>query len=153
MHGRRCKEDSNCLHELCYRQVRLLLFVMFIRFRNPLFRTSPPEQSRKWGVYVVGLVLKSYFRVCLTLYLSKFAELSTDQENVYLQKHFKSTGGKSRHSCLIQYPRSHQVCCSPVPIYSVAWQSSFRSLCDTILECCTFLTKKQDYVKVYPQST
>ncbi|CAA7260139.1 unnamed protein product [Cyclocybe aegerita] len=27
-------------------------------------RTSPPDQSRKWGVYyVVGLVLKSYFRV------------------------------------------------------------------------------------------
>ena len=30
------------------------------------FRISPPDQSRKWGVYyVVGLVLKCYFRVSL----------------------------------------------------------------------------------------
>ena len=28
------------------------------------FRLSPPDQSRKWGVYyVVGLILKTYFKV------------------------------------------------------------------------------------------
>jgi hypothetical protein len=27
-------------------------------------RTSPPDESRKWGIYyIVGLVLKCYFRV------------------------------------------------------------------------------------------
>jgi len=30
-------------------------------------RTSPPDQSRKWGIYyIVGLVLKCYFRACIS---------------------------------------------------------------------------------------
>jgi hypothetical protein len=42
-------------------------------------RISPPDQSRKWGVYyVVGLVLKCYFRVCGAVYL-----LSPSQSHMF----------------------------------------------------------------------
>ncbi|KAF9462068.1 hypothetical protein BDZ94DRAFT_1262346 [Collybia nuda] len=58
-------------------------------------RTSPPDQSRKWGVYyVVGLVLKSYFRV-------KRISLS---KNV-----LRALDANTDMPPLSTYPRSHQV--------------------------------------------
>ncbi|KAG5648751.1 hypothetical protein DXG03_000098 [Asterophora parasitica] len=58
-------------------------------------RTSPPDQSRKWGIYyVVGLVLKCYFRV-------KRISLS---KNV-----LRALDANSDIPALSLYPRSHQV--------------------------------------------
>lgn len=58
-------------------------------------RTSPPDQSRKWGVYyVVGLVLKCYFRV-------KRISLS---KNV-----LRALEANNDIPPLSSYPRSHQV--------------------------------------------
>ncbi|KAG2013168.1 hypothetical protein CC2G_010104 [Coprinopsis cinerea AmutBmut pab1-1] len=58
-------------------------------------RTSPYEESRKWGVYyVVGLVLKCYFRV-KRISLSKNILRALDANNDIPPLH--------------QYPRSHQV--------------------------------------------
>ncbi|KAF8914310.1 hypothetical protein CPB84DRAFT_1833013 [Gymnopilus junonius] len=58
-------------------------------------RTSPPEQSRKWGIYyVVGLVLKCYFRVkriSLAKNILRALEANTDIPTLSL------------------FPRSHQV--------------------------------------------
>ncbi|KAF9567432.1 hypothetical protein CPC08DRAFT_733210 [Agrocybe pediades] len=58
-------------------------------------RTSPPDQSRKWGVYyIVGLVLKSYFRVkriSLSKNILRALEANTDIPP------------------LSSFPRSHQV--------------------------------------------
>lgn len=58
-------------------------------------RTSPPDQSRKWGIYyVVGLVMKCYFRV-------KRISLS---KNV-----LRALEANSDIPPLSAYPRSHQV--------------------------------------------
>ncbi|GLB34162.1 putative PCI domain contatining protein [Lyophyllum shimeji] len=58
-------------------------------------RTSPPDQSRKWGIYyVVGLVLKCYFRV-------KRISLS---KNV-----LRALDANTDIPPLSAYPRSHQV--------------------------------------------
>ncbi|KAG6910800.1 hypothetical protein DXG01_007689 [Tephrocybe rancida] len=58
-------------------------------------RTSPPDQSRKWGVYyVVGLVLKCYFRVkriSLSKNVLRALDANTDIPALHL------------------FPRSHQV--------------------------------------------
>ncbi|KAF7335270.1 Protein CSN12 [Mycena sanguinolenta] len=58
-------------------------------------RTSPPDESRKWGVYyVVGLAMKSYFkvrRISLTKNIIKVLENNADIPALEL------------------YPRSHQV--------------------------------------------
>ncbi|KAF8165689.1 hypothetical protein B0H34DRAFT_690045 [Crassisporium funariophilum] len=58
-------------------------------------RTSPPDQSRKWGVYyVVGLVLKSYFRV----------------NRISLSKNvLRALEANNDIPPLSAYPRSHQV--------------------------------------------
>ncbi|KIK64846.1 hypothetical protein GYMLUDRAFT_160775 [Collybiopsis luxurians FD-317 M1] len=58
-------------------------------------RTSPPEQSRKWGVYyVVSLVLKSYFRL----------------RRISLSKNILRALEANRDiPALSHYPRSHQV--------------------------------------------
>ncbi|KAJ3769244.1 hypothetical protein EV361DRAFT_792627 [Lentinula raphanica] len=58
-------------------------------------RQSPPDQSRKWGVYyVVGLVLKSYFRL----------------RKISLSKNILRALEANRDiPALSQYPRSHQV--------------------------------------------
>ncbi|RDB19790.1 Protein CSN12 [Hypsizygus marmoreus] len=58
-------------------------------------RTSPPDQSRKWGVYyVVGLVLKCYFRV----------------KRISLAKNvLRALDANSDIPPLELYPRSHQV--------------------------------------------
>ncbi|KAJ7584344.1 hypothetical protein C8J56DRAFT_1053796 [Mycena floridula] len=58
-------------------------------------RTSPPDQSRKWGVYyVVGLVLKCYFRV----------------KRISLSKNIlRALEANSDIPPLSMYPRSHQV--------------------------------------------
>ncbi|KAF9534585.1 hypothetical protein CPB83DRAFT_866015 [Crepidotus variabilis] len=58
-------------------------------------RTSPPEQSRKWGVYyVVGLVLKSYFRI----------------KRISLSKNIlRALEANNDIPPLSAYPRSHQV--------------------------------------------
>jgi len=58
-------------------------------------RTSPPDQSRKWGVYyVVGLVLKSYFRV----------------KRISLSKNIlRALDANADLPPLSAYPRSHQV--------------------------------------------
>lgn len=63
------KAFGNCMTDRC----EVTLFqngTLHAKFSN-VTRTSPPDQSRKWGVYyVVGLVLKCYFRVgssfCIT---------------------------------------------------------------------------------------
>ncbi|KAF9057815.1 hypothetical protein BJ165DRAFT_1398019 [Panaeolus papilionaceus] len=58
-------------------------------------RTSPPDQSRKWGVYyVVGLILKCYFRIkriSLSKNILRALDANTDIPRLQL------------------YPRSHQV--------------------------------------------
>lgn len=58
-------------------------------------RTSPPDQSRKWGVYyVVGLVLKCYFRV----------------KRITLSKNIlRALDANADLPPLSAYPRSHQV--------------------------------------------
>jgi len=58
-------------------------------------RTSPPDQSRKWGVYyVVGLVLKSYFRL----------------KKISLSKNIlRALEANHDIPALEHYPRSHQV--------------------------------------------
>ncbi|KII94637.1 hypothetical protein PLICRDRAFT_33446 [Plicaturopsis crispa FD-325 SS-3] len=58
-------------------------------------RTSPPAESRKWGVYyVVGLVLKCYFRV----------------KRISLSKNIlRALDANSDIPPLSAYPRSHQV--------------------------------------------
>jgi len=52
-------------------------------------RTSPPDQSRKWGVYyIVGLVLKCYFRVCiLDVCLVHFLTRSPGQAHFSVEEH------------------------------------------------------------------
>jgi len=58
-------------------------------------RTSPPDQSRKWGVYyVVGLAMKSYFRV-------KRISLITNM--------VRGVENTADMPPLSAYPRSHQV--------------------------------------------
>ncbi|KAH0587998.1 hypothetical protein H2248_006740 [Termitomyces sp. 'cryptogamus'] len=58
-------------------------------------RTSPPDQSRKWGIYyVVGLVLKCYFRV----------------KRISLSKNIlRALDANTDIPALSLYPRSHQV--------------------------------------------
>lgn len=58
-------------------------------------RISPPDQSRKWGVYyIVGLVLKCYFRV----------------KRISLSKNIlRALDANSDIPPLSSYPRSHQV--------------------------------------------
>ncbi|KAG2099317.1 hypothetical protein BD769DRAFT_1426537 [Suillus cothurnatus] len=58
-------------------------------------RTSPPSESRKWGVYyVVGLVLKCYFRV----------------KRISLSKNIlRALNANPDIPPLSEYPRSHQV--------------------------------------------
>ncbi|KAF9480697.1 hypothetical protein BDN70DRAFT_877260 [Pholiota conissans] len=58
-------------------------------------RTSPPDQSRKWGVYyVVGLVLKSYFRI----------------KRISLSKNIlRALQANTDIPPLSAFPRSHQV--------------------------------------------
>lgn len=58
-------------------------------------RTSPPDQSRKWGVYyVVGLVMKCYFRV----------------KRINLSKNIlRALDANTDLPPLSAYPRSHQV--------------------------------------------
>ncbi|KAE9387105.1 hypothetical protein BT96DRAFT_867565 [Gymnopus androsaceus JB14] len=58
-------------------------------------RTSPPDQSRKWGIYyVVGLILKSYFRI----------------KKISLAKNIlKALEANQDIPALTHYPRSHQV--------------------------------------------
>jgi hypothetical protein len=56
------KAFSNCITDRF--AINLHLFVLISQLTVNLFRTSPPDQSRKWGIYyVVGLILKSYFKV------------------------------------------------------------------------------------------
>jgi hypothetical protein len=58
-------------------------------------RNSPPDESRKWGVYyVVGLAMKCYFkvrRISLTKNIIKVLDNNADIPSLEL------------------YPRSHQV--------------------------------------------
>ncbi|EKM79970.1 hypothetical protein AGABI1DRAFT_120015 [Agaricus bisporus var. burnettii JB137-S8] len=57
-------------------------------------RTSPPDQSRKWGIYyVVGLILKCYFRV----------------KRISLAKNILRALHANDIPPLTSYPRSHQV--------------------------------------------
>ncbi|KAG6850189.1 hypothetical protein H0H93_016617 [Arthromyces matolae] len=58
-------------------------------------RTSPPDQSRKWGIYyVVGLVLKCYFKV----------------KRISLSKNIlRALDANTDIPALSLYPRSHQV--------------------------------------------
>ncbi|KAF9450179.1 hypothetical protein P691DRAFT_726604 [Macrolepiota fuliginosa MF-IS2] len=57
-------------------------------------RASPPDQSRKWGIYyVVGLILKCYFRV----------------KRISLSKNVLRALQANDIPPLSQYPRSHQV--------------------------------------------
>ena len=59
------KAFSNCMTDRYVSQATRLA-ALFHLHEITLSRTSPADQSRKWGIYyVVGLVLKCYFRVSL----------------------------------------------------------------------------------------
>ncbi|KAF8961117.1 hypothetical protein BDZ97DRAFT_1664852 [Flammula alnicola] len=65
-------------------------------------RTSPPDQSRKWGVYyVVGLVLKSYFRASSLILCVKRISLS--------KSILRALEANNDIPPLSAFPRSHQV--------------------------------------------
>ncbi|KAG5634530.1 hypothetical protein H0H81_001638 [Sphagnurus paluster] len=58
-------------------------------------RTSPPDQSRKWGIYyVVGLVMKCYFR--------------ESEANITLQERTPGTRGELGHSPTLRISASEQ---------------------------------------------
>lgn len=57
---------------------------------SQLPRQSPYAESRKWGVYyVVGLILKCYFRVCASLVVWITAVLTSDtgETNIAVEEH------------------------------------------------------------------
>ena len=57
------KAFTDCVVDRC---VWLFIRIYIYNDNEQCISTSAPSESRKWGVYyVVGLVLKCYFRVCL----------------------------------------------------------------------------------------
>lgn len=76
---------------------------------NKSRRTSPPSESRKWGVYyIVGLVIKSYFRVCALLCfdLTLNMHIYPGKNDSPLKEHSTCARGKQRHSAVVSVSKS-----------------------------------------------
>jgi COP9 signalosome complex subunit 12 len=75
-------------------------------------RASPPELSRKWGVYyIVGLILKCYFRVC-ALYVTRARELTAavQVKRVTLSKNIlRALDASNELPDFHMYPAAHRV--------------------------------------------
>lgn len=66
MHGGGCTDHCKGFRKLYDRQVSMQA-LPYSYLPQKFSRTSPPAESRKWGVYyVVGLILKCYFRARTT---------------------------------------------------------------------------------------
>ena len=105
------------------------------------YRTSPYAESRKWGVYyVVGLILKCYFRVCGTARPSLAIadhSLTTQVKRISLSKNIlRAIDANPDIPPLSAYPRSHQVSnmcmcalagnpCRPGNISILYWHAEF----------------------------
>ena len=98
------KAFGNCMTDRCSPFPYTVYFLILVEFLN---RTSPPDQSRKWGVYyVVGLVLKCYFRASQTsgfLYVhcckpALFLFLLLGQTNISIKKRLTRFGSKHRYT-------------------------------------------------------
>lgn len=113
MHGGLCADDSQSFRFLYNGPVRLLnLSLSHPKIYNItlIFRTSPSDLSRKWGVYyVVGLVLKCYFRASsspshsLRLRLTP-AHLLTVKTNIPIQERSPCSRGEQRPTRALPLP-------------------------------------------------
>lgn len=106
-----CMEESARIIAKAFGNCMTDRYSKFVAFRShvhsPPTRMSPPDQSRKWGVYyVVGLVLKCYFRASFLWWKSicVLSEICTGQTNITVEEHPKSPWSKFRHTSTLCIP-------------------------------------------------
>lgn len=78
------------------------------------FRQSPARESRKWGVYyVVGLVMKCYFRVrgfLLSFFVTSIFWVNLKLKRIALTRNIlRSLEAHRDLPALSEYPKAHQV--------------------------------------------
>ena len=112
-HGGGCPHHQQSLLKLRHRQVwQWAIPTFFVIDVVEPSRMSPIQESRKWGVYyVVGLILKCYFRVC-RLRIHPYMHVLTlaQVKRISLAKNIlRAIEANPDIPPLSQYPRSHQV--------------------------------------------